>query len=454
MVRPPGWVDESHSTKGKPNYDLVFPQGKVNRIDVVVTADDWQKMQDDLVIKIPKPPTGSDFVKGQPIFVPSTVKFEGRTWTSVGLRYKGNSTLGIPYLAGQKKLPFRLDFDEFEPTTPGVTDQRFWGFKALSLANNARDSSFLRDKVGGDLYRAAGTPTPRSAFYRLYVDFGLGPTYFGLYTVTEVPGGPMLDQQFGAGNGGGNLYKCDGPGAQFKVFNQMSFEKKSNEMAADWQDVMAMIAAINSPRTDAAAWRMGLEKVFNVDGFLKFLAPTTVMPNWDTYGGLPHNYYLYGHPKEGGRLHWIQWDNNEAMKPQAGVPLDLRTSSTTWPLTAYVGMDPVYRAAYLTYVKNFMEGPYSLAKFTAQVMAEKTLVAPYVYGPEGEQPPYTLITRGQVSFDEAVKYLIDFAAARRSTVQMFLLMPNPMMPMPMPMPFLDEGLQSPLLLYGPEDLEN
>ena len=65
--------------------------------------------------------------------------------------------------------------------------------------------------------------------------------------------------------------------------------------------------------SNAEAWRAGLEAVFDVDGFLNWLAVNTVIQNWDTYGLMSHNYYLYNDPIS-GLLTWIPWDNNEAFK--------------------------------------------------------------------------------------------------------------------------------------------
>ena len=42
---------------------------------------------------------------------------------------------------GILKLPFKLDFDEFEDDYPQIDNQRFYGFKKLSLKNNYDDQS-------------------------------------------------------------------------------------------------------------------------------------------------------------------------------------------------------------------------------------------------------------------------------------------------------------------------
>ena len=164
-----------------------------------------------------------------------------------------------------------------------------------------------------------GVPAPRSAFYRIFVDTGAGPEYWGLYTMVEDPGdGAMLDSQLGGR--AANLYKPDGPGADWTTFDKEGFSKKTNEDEANFADVEAAFAALQAPRDNPAQWRAKLESVFDVDHFLKWLAVNTAIDNWDTYGAMAHNYYLYGDPKQKGRLQWIPWDNNMAfgINPMGG----------------------------------------------------------------------------------------------------------------------------------------
>ncbi|MCK5168296.1 MAG: hypothetical protein KAQ75_00345, partial [Bacteroidales bacterium] len=46
------WTSETHSCNALPNYNIVFPQDKVNRIDLVITSEDWNTMLQDLTENI------------------------------------------------------------------------------------------------------------------------------------------------------------------------------------------------------------------------------------------------------------------------------------------------------------------------------------------------------------------------------------------------------------------
>ena len=252
----------------------------------------------------------------------------------------------------------------------------------------------------GDVLRESGVPSPRSAFYRVYIDVDGTPRYFGLYTVVEVPDRPMFIAQFGAA--GGNLYKPDGTPADSAAtwraglpIDDTSFPKKSNKVEADWSDVQAAVAALNAGRTDAAAWRDQLDRRFDADGFLSWLAVNTVAQNWDAYGITCHNYYLYGDPSEGGRLHWIPWDQNlsfsSSLSPAPLLPLDMSTVDAQFPLIRFLMDDPVYAEIYWSEVERFDGGLFFPDLIKERLRVAHDLIAPYVVGPEGELPGYTML---------------------------------------------------------------
>ena len=46
--RPVGWGAETHSNDVAADYSVVFPEGKVNRLDITIAPEDWQAMQDNM----------------------------------------------------------------------------------------------------------------------------------------------------------------------------------------------------------------------------------------------------------------------------------------------------------------------------------------------------------------------------------------------------------------------
>tara|TARA_R110001592_G_scaffold363372_2_gene686311 strand:- start:196041 stop:196664 length:624 start_codon:yes stop_codon:yes gene_type:complete len=156
----------------------------------------------------------------------------------------------------------------------------------------------------------------------------------------------------------GNFYKPEDGSANFVdgTFSAEDFQKKTNEDDEDWSDIIALFGALHddTASTDSAAWRENLEAVFE-DEFLKYLAVNEIIQNWDTYGSMPHNYYLYNNP-DTGQLTRVPWDNNEALqtdKQGGALALDFANMNDSgWPLIARIYADEVYRARYDTYQRK------------------------------------------------------------------------------------------------------
>lgn len=108
----------------------------------------------------------------------------------------------------------------------------------MSFSSNFRDSSLLREKVAADIFREAGVPSAQTAFYAVYIDYGEGPVYFGLYTVLEVIEDTVIETRFD--DGSGNVYKPEGNAAAFAegTYDEEDFDKETNQDEADYSDVL------------------------------------------------------------------------------------------------------------------------------------------------------------------------------------------------------------------------
>lgn len=394
-----------------------------------------------------------------PIWVAVDIELNGEVWTNVGMRFKGNSSLRGTWGDGNYKLPFKLDFDEFEDDYPEIDNQRFYGFKQLSFSSNWSDDSLLREKVTADIFREAGVPASQTAFYAVYVDYGEGPLYFGLYTAVEIVDDTVIETQFA--DDSGNVYKPEGTGATFAAgsFDEESFDKETNKKEDDYSDILALYDALHadSRTTDPEVWCSDLEAVLDVDEFLRWLAVNQVAQNWDTYGQMSHNYYLYTDPTT-GLITWIPWDNNMALSEHggmgggeqrarnsgmpggntpdnsempAGMPgggpggkdgslsIDLDSVDDSWPLIRYLLDDPVYHDLYVTYVAETINGAFEPTQIAATYQELHDLIAPYVVGENGENEGYTNLS-SPGAFDTALVELIEHASERYTVAQGYL----------------------------------
>ncbi len=446
------------------DYDVVFPQDTVNEITITISPDNWSLMMEDMTaiygeqgsgqraglagrpVQAPgegqKPaadgqnPPADQMMPGRPgagiigdaddqnpVWVEAEFSFDEESWEHIGIRFKGNSSLRSTWSSGSLKLPFKLDFDQYEDEYSETEDQRFYGFKQLSFASNYRDDSLLREKIAADLFREAGMPSAQTAYYAVNIDYGEGPIYFGLYTAAEVVDDTLIETQFS--DDSGNVYKPEGSGATFAAgsFSEASFDKETNNDEGDYSDILALFDILHDQTrfSDPESWRENLEAVFDVDTFLNWLAVNTVIQNWDTYGVMQHNYYLYNDP-DTSLLVWIPWDNNESLKSsgqmrdRSALELDLSGVGNNWPLVSYLRDDPIYYQTYQSYMDKFLADGFVMEEMAETYQYYHSLISPYVME-EGQE--FTQISSTQ-AFDKSVNGLIQYTQERIETAENFL----------------------------------
>lgn len=431
------WTDSSHG-KSDANYATVFPQEKVNTIEITMTASQWESIRSNMTSLYGSDFGGSGgqgggggFPDENPDYVDVTLSFNGKIWKNVGYRLKGNSSLSSIWGEGNYKLPFKLDMDEFEEDYPAVNNQRFYGFKKISFSPSFRDQSLMREKITPEIFRMAGIPAAQTAFYAVYIDFGEGSKYCGLYTAVETIDDTMVETQFGEDDG--NIYK---PESYFSAFSETDLEKKNNESEADFSDVKAFITALNSASrtTDAVLWRTDLEKTFDVEHFLKYLAINNGIVNWDSYGNMAHNHYLYSHSSNA--LTWIPWDHNEALSGSPGItgtdngspgggmdhsPLSLSMNevSSSWPLLYNIANDTEYMTQYQEYLKQFNDTVFIQTTMDEMIDAYYRLISPYVIGDNGENSGYSHLD-SDASFTSAYSALKSHIANRKEVISSYV----------------------------------
>ena len=336
------------------DYGRIYDGTEVKRLDIEAAPWDLRSIERQL-------DTQGYFPKSERKFeyVDATVSFEGLEWKHVGLRYKGNGALFGRHVLGRKKLPLKLDFDEFEDFHPETKNQRFFGVKKLNLHNGGGDASLLRELLTIELLNESGAYAPRAAPVRVFVN----GKFWGVYISIEQVDKAFLRDRFG--NDTGNLYKPDGSGARLRDFIPAHLAKKTNEKEADWSDIGSLIDALNDPTSD-------IGEIFDVDSFLPWLAVNAVLCNLDSYVWNWHNYYLYNNP-ETGKFVFISWDHDNSYGALSKGEFNPKTIHTfdvdrPWfgdkPLIERVLAVPEYRERYDALVRTLLAGPLGEDKST------------------------------------------------------------------------------------------
>lgn len=215
---------------------------------------------------------------------------DGKPMYACGIRYKGESS--YQFYPGDKKS-FRLKFNAF------IKKQRYDGVKGVSLNNNFKDPSMMREKLILDYCKKNRLTGQRSSFVKVYIN----NTYFGLYTMLENINGDFLKRNYGTKKG---HFVQGKPRASFKDLGNDTLEYKRSytykNMDKTVREMMKLIHSISSGEN--------LENYVDVQEMYKQFIVSNFFMNIDAYNMyFRHNFFLFK-PKKQDLFHWINYDYN------------------------------------------------------------------------------------------------------------------------------------------------
>lgn len=409
-------------------YDSLFPDDRVQTVRILMPQSDWDSMRAD--------PRAKEYFRSDIWFDGQVVKnvavrtkgnsslMQGSANGKFGLKVDFNFFNADQTYHGIKKLSFNNGFSD--PTLM----KEFLGYELMALMGvptpracfvdlwlnedhlgvytqvEAVDSRFAGDNFGsrnGNLYKpelAAGrldwteddaaaqssmrgstATTARSLnigggdleeiIARLGEDAGWIPGRSNTSTSTSISLG-------GARPPGG----LGGIGGLSDLLTSVGL--KTNEDRADHSHLYDLLEVLNSPANEVSA--ADLEKVLDVDEVLRFLAVSAALVHLDNYIGVGHNYYLYD---DGGRFSIIPWDlnmcfggfnSNLAEDRLLAFFIDEPTSGPAeeYPLVEQLLAEPEFLSTYHTYLRQLLEGPFSVPRMTARIDEIAALIRPYI----------------------------------------------------------------------------
>jgi hypothetical protein len=231
-------------------------------------------------------------------YVPGTFAFNGDSWQA-GVRLKGSRS----FRDLSEKAAFKIDFAEYDP------EQRFYGFKRLTLNNMIQDATMSSEHVSYYLHGLLGHPAPRHGYARVTVN----GEWFGLYGLVEGVDDDFLERHW-PDDDEGNLYE-GGYGGDFNEGCAALFEQKEggDTTLADLEAVIDAVEA-STPETFADV----LATYFDPDALLDVWAVELVSSNADAYTTLGNNFFVYRAPSDGG---WtmIPWGTDQAFVGGEGL---------------------------------------------------------------------------------------------------------------------------------------
>ncbi|MEW9124668.1 MAG: CotH kinase family protein [Thermotaleaceae bacterium] len=387
-------------------------------IEIIADESDWQEMLNSA--------TSEQYIMADVIV-------NGRKFQNVGVRPKGNSSLTQVASSDSDRYSFRLQFDEY------IKGQTCFGLDSFVVNNMVGDNTYMKEYVSYELMKEIGVDAP----YFGYADMKVNGENWGLYLAVELYNDSYEQRVFG--NASGMLYNVKsmdiGGGAQGGNFPDMGNEQKErpkrqvdvntdktvlpaqlNDEArsvdrkfggiggrgssggsleytddntesysaifnnvvgkgkeSDFQRVVQALKVLSEGKE--------LEKYFDIDQILRYLAAHTVVVNLDSYSSsMAQNYYIY---ESEGKITILPWDYNLAWggfqsgsassvinfpinTPLSGVEMSSR------PLIEKLFANTEYLEKYHSYLQQLIDNYFANGKFEEKVNTLDVLISDYV----------------------------------------------------------------------------
>lgn len=257
---------------------------------------------------------------GEKKWLTAVVTLDGTTYSNVGIRLKGNSSL-MRLLGGKsgqgqgggattgnaapQNLPWLVKLDKY------AKGQNHDGLHEL-VVRSSTTSSALNEAVALDLLAAAGLESQKAAYLR----FSVNSSAQVLRLAVENPAEDWAARSF---SGSGTLYKADAEGDYtYRGTDTASYDTAWDIEAGteDWKPLMTFLDFVNSSSdTDFAS---GLAVRLDTAKFATYLAFESVVDNFDDIDGPGNNSMLWW-SSTASSMTLLAWDHNLAFGVTNGM---------------------------------------------------------------------------------------------------------------------------------------
>ena len=164
----------------------LFNTDQIMDIDILMDEDDWNEMLENAISEE---------------YYSCDVVVNGKTFYSVGIRPKGNTSLSsIVNDPDTDRYSFKLEFDHY------IEGQTCYGLDKLILNNNYADATNMKEAIVYDMYQYLGVD---ASLYN-YAKISVNGDYRGVYLALEAVEDSFMLRNYGTEDG--NLYKPENMG--------------------------------------------------------------------------------------------------------------------------------------------------------------------------------------------------------------------------------------------------
>jgi spore coat protein CotH len=276
----------------KLSANKLFDPNQIVDIKIEVPQKDWdtiRRQSRSFAESLTKKTAASPFT-----YVKCDITIDGVTIKDVGIRKKG--FIGS---LDENRPSLKIKFDHYQGQTP--VD----GLDRLTLNNNKQDPSRINQYLAYKLFNESGTAAPRCNFAKVTVN----GKPLGIYSNVESVKEPFLKNRFADGTGG--LF--EGTVTDFFDDFVRKFEKKNQ--SADYKSIAQITEILAQEQVDLAA----LNKLVDIDAFVKFWAMESLIGFWDGYCNNQNNFFIYQKPAN-GKYYFIPWGIDSAFTKTMPLP--------------------------------------------------------------------------------------------------------------------------------------
>lgn len=299
--------------------------------------------------------------------------YNGREFSTVGVRTKGNSSLNHVAKQGGERYSLNVDLSAY------LKGQNFYGIESLNFNNLYIDPTMMAEYLGYEMMAELGIASPRTTYVALHIN----GEYKGLYICVEEVDESFLADRFG--NNDGDLFKPErgvGSDLRYSSDNPEDYSglETDNKSRYNLTNLISFMEKIDKGEP--------LDDVFDIDSFLKYLAVSTATVHLDTYqGGMFHNYYLYDNE---GIYQWVPWDLNMLFNGYPGSTLTeleataflidepVKGAMSQYPLVENVMSQEAYVQKYHDYLRQLINGYMSEEQLKEKITSVYELIKDYV----------------------------------------------------------------------------
>lgn len=382
-----------------PEYAKTVFGSDIITVDIHADASEWQNMLDNAINEE---------------YIMADVAVNGKKYSYVGIRPKGNNSLQQVYSSDSDRYSFKIKFDEY------AAGQTCGGLDMLVLNDMLGDATYMKEYTTFEMMRELGVETPYFGYAKITVngeDWGLyfaleayGDSYKKrvsgnengtLYNVKSTDMGNMGGGNFGgsdkstdksseeprfdgfgghggmgAASGGGSLVYTDDEISSYPaIFGNIVGDGGE----ADFSKVITAIKALSDGEN--------IDEYFDTDEILRYLAVHSFVVNLDSYSSqMAQNYYIY---EQDGVIKILPWDYNYAWGAFQGgtasetvnFPIDTPVSGVEMserPLISVLFDNKEYLERYHSYLNELLEKYFTDSKFNRRIDELDNLIGEYV----------------------------------------------------------------------------